>query len=761
MYQHSLMANHKIVVSSYRTPTVLDIQIGDYIEYKGVKYTINTIPNYSKIEHTTDHQYDFNLEHPIYKLYDKSFRFEGQSEFPFFGTLDDFANHLLLQMNEIDPGWTKGEIAETPEQHIPFDGVSCRVALTQGAEAYGAEFFFDGDGKRLNMVIQVGIDRDITLQHGKGNGLYNLTRTYVQEKNIVTRMYGVGGTRNLPVGYPYSRLQLPAPLEASIDLYGVKEGEYRNDDIFPTRTGIVSSVAEYDPETKFNKLTDADLDFDINTYRDKNKTWKIGFQDGELAGEEFEITSYDHMTKTITYLTNSDTTVGLVLPNENFSAKAGDKYKLLDIILPQEYVDTAINDLATETQTELDQSKFPNVAYDLNIDVLHFKREGYELNPGDRIRVIDDDINLDERIRVTSVSYPPAFPDTLWSGMQYNAEIASNFIPYTVQERIIIEQKEAKKAIKDQSKLSKHTKAAIDEIARAAAIQQFERTYIGELAILTGALVVGNPELGAVAGVSGLEDTLEAIRFFAGKDFDNRDTAPFRVNQKGDLWATNAFIEGIINAISGKIGFLKVTGSSLTLGERQNEGGGSTDPWTSGMNYVGFYENYFVYRKNGTVRGQIKELAFNLYNNPGGQPVTEAARVTNTINTTDPTFSSTNIGLAIEASGGNRNIALNLLKGDFVSNGAVVSGINGSSGSFVCNADHHYVWTGSNQTIILPPNATKGRTIHTNTIDYQATYYVEPGAGNGLILPGGSGRYQMAGGRAGTFIFDGANWFVY
>lgn len=563
MYLHSLMSEHKIVVSSYRTPSILDVQIGDWLEYKGVRYTINTIPGYSKVEHTTDHSYDITFEHPIYKLFDKSFRFEGQSEFPFFGTLDDFANHLISQINEIDPGWTKGEIAETPEQHINFDGVSCRVALTEGAEAYGAEFFFDGDGKRLNMVVKVGIDRDITLQYGKGKGLYNLTRTYVQEKNIVTRAFGTGGTRNLPVSYPYSRLQLPYPLEANIDRYGIKEGEYRNDEIIPTRTGTVSSVTPFSADTRFNKLTDINLDFDIKAHLAPGLTAKIGFQDGELAGEEFEITDYDHATRTITYLTNSDTSTGVVMPNETFQAKAGDKYKLFDILLPQSYVDAALEELQTETQAYLDQNKFPQAAYDLNIDVLHFKREGYELNPGDRIRVIDSDIHLDELIRVTSVSYPLAFPEHLWPGMQYNAEIASNFIPYTIQERIIIEQKEAKKAIKDQSKLSRHTQAALEEIARAAAIQQFERTYVGELAILTGALLVGNPSLGAVAGVSGLEDLLTAIRFFAGSDFEDRDTAPFRVDQAGNMWATNAYIEGVINALSGTIGNWEITEGGL------------------------------------------------------------------------------------------------------------------------------------------------------------------------------------------------------
>src|SRR5690606_1410922 len=127
------------------------------------------------------------------------------------------------------------------------------------------------------------------------------------EKNVVTRVFGTGGTRNLPVGYPYSRLQLSDPIEANIDLYGIKEGEYRNEDIVPTRIGTVTTAEPYDPETRFNKLTDTGLDFDINAQLAPGMTAKIGFEDGELAGYEFEITSYDHTTKTITYLTNTDT----------------------------------------------------------------------------------------------------------------------------------------------------------------------------------------------------------------------------------------------------------------------------------------------------------------------------------------------------------------------------------------------------------------------------------------------------------------------
>lgn len=605
-YQHALMSEHKIVVSNLTVPRVLNVQIGDYIVYNGIKYTINTVPNYEKVEHTTNHAYNITFEHPIYTAYNKIFMIEGDSNAPFFGTPDDFVNLWLENMNSIDPTWTKGQVDVMDEIHLTISDSSCRVALTTFTEHQKMEFFFDGpEGKRVNLVAKAGVDTDIELQYGKGNGLYSLARSYVEDKNVVTRVYGIGGSRNLPVGYTKSRLQLDSPLEANIDLYGVIEGQYVNEDIYPTRTGTVTGVTPYDPETKFNKLVDADLPFNIKDQLAPGLTAKISFDNGELAGYEFEITEYDPATKTITYLTNTDTSTGLSMPNSNFQAKAGDNYKLLDIVLPQTYVDEALTKLQGETQSYLDESKFPRVAYDLNIDVLHFKRNGYILNPGDRIRIIDTDINVDMMIRVTSVNYPLAFylDDALWSGMQYSVELANDFIPYTTQERIQIEVREQKKAIKEQSKLSKHTQAALEEIARAAAINQFERTYIGQLAILTGALVVGNPELGAVAGVSGLEDALEAIRFFAGSDFENRENAPFRVDQEGNLWATKATIEGVINALSGTIGDMTLSGGYLsntngnggvliTSPEGQFSGVGvNVLPATSGVKAVARFEN--------------------------------------------------------------------------------------------------------------------------------------------------------------------------
>lgn len=42
------------------------------------------------------------------------------------------------------------------------------------------------------------------------------------------------------------------------------------------------------------------------------------------------------------------------------------------------------------------------------------------------------------------------------------------------------------------------------------------------------------------------EDYANPVRFWAGKDYDNRDTAPFRVLQNGDVYATNTTLSGIL-----------------------------------------------------------------------------------------------------------------------------------------------------------------------------------------------------------------------
>lgn len=76
-------------------------------------------------------------------------------------------------------------------------------------------------------------------------------------------------------------------------------------------------------------------------------------------------------------------------------------------------------------------------------------------------------------------------------------------------------------------------------------------------------LLIQNSSGTVKAGLSGSEDGAK-IRIWAGSS--NPDSAPFRVNESGEAWLTNAHVSGEINASSGIIGGFRITESYLQVG---------------------------------------------------------------------------------------------------------------------------------------------------------------------------------------------------
>ncbi|QEL01586.1 hypothetical protein FKG96_12470 [Olivibacter sp. LS-1] len=442
---HELMGAHRIDVTGLRVARPLNIQIGDTINYKGEIFTINTVDEPTK-HSNFNYEYNIVFEGIRYQLYDKLFMFEDNTDFPFYGTLREHLQLLVDNISEIHLGWTLGIIEETEPKHSSWDNVSCRVALTNIAELFKMEWYLSG--KTINMVKSAGNTTTIRLGYGKGKGLYNLSRQYVEDKNVVTRVYGKGGTRNLPPSYGGNRLSLPEKfLEANVDKYGVKEGVYLNEEIYPKREGTLTSVGPYEnADQRSFTVTDTSLDFDINSQLMEGVEAKIAFNTGELAGFDFVITKYNHSTKTITFKADvSDQ--DYVMPNQNFMAKVGDKYVLWDIIMPQSYEDAAIIQLREETAEYRNQNSVPQVLYGFAIDVLDMKRKGWMVNPGDKVNLEDEQLKVNEEVRINSVTYPIQFPEILEPGTAFQATVA-NFIPYTVQERVIKDTIENQREIK-------------------------------------------------------------------------------------------------------------------------------------------------------------------------------------------------------------------------------------------------------------------------------------------------------------------------
>src|SRR5690606_21462193 len=88
---------------------------------------------------------------------------------------------------------------DAPAQLLEFNGDTCRSALTKIAEAFGMEYRLAG--KNIYLQKSVGTATMLTFEYGRGKGLYTLTRTSIDNKSLITRVYGFGSKRNIDLNY--------------------------------------------------------------------------------------------------------------------------------------------------------------------------------------------------------------------------------------------------------------------------------------------------------------------------------------------------------------------------------------------------------------------------------------------------------------------------------------------------------------------------------------------------------------------------------
>lgn len=436
LFTQKLMGEHKIVVDSI-VHAPLPIQIGDYIEWRGERYYINTAPGMEKINNFT-YRYVIEFEGEIYRLYNKIFMDEGQASFSYHGDPQLFLELLLTNINSIDAGWSIDKVEAAPDQTLTFADESCRSALTKIAEAFEMEFRITG--KSISMQKTVGVDTTLQFEYGRGKGLYSIQRNRIDDKNIVTRVYGFGARKNLDQDYRDGATRLVFEdryLEQNTELYGLREGSVTFDEVYPQRTGTVTSIDATDRRI----IKDTDLNFNVNEYLLEGTVAKIVFKTGALAGYEFEIEYYRNAEQQLRFNPFVEEN-GYTLPNDLNYPEVGDEYTLVDIKMPQSYIAAAELELQTKTQAYLKENSVPRVIYDLNIDEKYIRERGIDLRVGNIVRVLDSDLGINNKVRVVEVSYPLVNPD------QVSAVIADS-IPYTIQERLVANSVDNKTEIRD------------------------------------------------------------------------------------------------------------------------------------------------------------------------------------------------------------------------------------------------------------------------------------------------------------------------
>ncbi|MDV3706696.1 hypothetical protein CMU55_19525 [Elizabethkingia anophelis] len=404
----------------------LNLFLEDKITFRGKDYFLNLMPQVKKLANGR-FTYNMRFEGVAYLLRKlKLFNLDSQGfktgvEFPMTSDIPAFLYLIINNVNKWETKWELGEFpTDTEAKTITFNNENCLAALQRICQEYDQEFDIEQrNGKYIIHIRKVSRTLPYVFEYGKGNGLYDLNRSRVNDSEVVSILYGYGSSQNIPANYrEYSqRLRMPVAVgdyitsQAAIDLFGRVEDVITMDDIKPTFKGVISSVGSL--EKGVQSFSVSNMDFDLKEKNPDGSTKyliagtpaKISVTKGDLAGYDFEIVDYDHSTKTFKIKQIADEK-GLKFPDTStiFSFKVGDEFTLIDIMMPEQYIVNAENKLHEKVLEKYQQVCQNNVKYALNIDPL-FMRDKLKADIGDYASVKDDSFGVDKIIRIIGLKY--------------------------------------------------------------------------------------------------------------------------------------------------------------------------------------------------------------------------------------------------------------------------------------------------------------------------------------------------------------------
>ena len=416
--QVKAIQSDNVLTLSFTLYEYVALEVNDYVDFDGERYWLQE--RYLPDERNTQ---EWKYDVKFYGIESLMRRFlvlnvvDGDPE-PVFTLTAPPREHMALIVKSINDGmggvtdWKVGRVEGTENVVIDYEGKYCPDALKELAgKVPGAEWWVEGQTVNL---CRCEHGEEVSLAYGKG--LTGLSRDKADGAKFYTRLFPVGSSRNIdPEKYGHSQLQLPDGakyVDVNTEKYGIHH-HYEKDafaNIYPRRVGTVTSV-------RSAQVTDEDghpfviwyfrddtLNFDPNTYELADKVKRVSFQEGgELAGlgeEEdgtyyFEV-NFDSDTREFEIITIWPYDDDMQLPGGNLIPKAGDRYILWNIRMPDEYYALA----EEEYLTAVNKYNLENA-----IDVSVYK------GPTDHVYVERNkiDLYLGRRVRLESAEY---FPET-------------------------------------------------------------------------------------------------------------------------------------------------------------------------------------------------------------------------------------------------------------------------------------------------------------------------------------------------------------
>ena len=396
------LSGNKYVSFTISSKNDLDLKIGDYVLVGNEKYEIFEPIDIEESNGVFTYPLTFYFQG--YKLNNSIITDEGATTFAYHGEVSDFMTLLIDSLNEDYPEFTLGTIQNGSILDLSFDNSNCMAALQTVCE--NAKMEWDITGTIITVKSRIGEETDHVFEYGRNKGSYSVKLAKVANASITTRMIGKGGTLNLPADYvsPDSpkRLNLgDEVIEKNVEKYGKITGVYVNENIYPrliNKTVLGVTVPENIEEAGSWKIK-LDIPFNLSEYYAENEIPVVKFQTGDLTGLNFEIVenSWNNTDKTLSIIVKEEED-GYYLPNANRQPRVGDVFVLLNINMPQSYIDEATQELREATQNELNKKCEPQYAPSLSVQKHYIKKKGISLNIGDGITVKIGRRNITTRI---------------------------------------------------------------------------------------------------------------------------------------------------------------------------------------------------------------------------------------------------------------------------------------------------------------------------------------------------------------------------
>ncbi len=420
--QQKEISGLNLVRLTFTLPFFVHFMVEDWAMVFGETYYITMRPIVVK-EGNRNYAYTLDMEGEQYKLGRALYMQENViSQYfnnPFF--INDKAEVMMtLLLRNVqrvfpDDGWKLGFVEDTEIRNVQFDGMNCLEVLNLLAEQFETEWLIEGRTihlyRRTNAVNHI-------FRQGENEALYSITQQPQDNSNKVNRLYVYGGSKNLPANYRNGRTRLSIgaiPYIEGDTSDGVWEDSVIFDDIIPVNNGEVSGVTSNPLQ-----FIDTAIPFNVNGQLMDGVTAKVTFETGQLAGYEFEISSFNNTTKTFTINKNTQESA-IDIPSEALKPTIGDKYFVFDIRMPNELTEQAEDRLRIKGQQYMDERNNPqnNEAFTVACNPLYFKRNGVVLRLADGVLLKDDEMGIDTFKRVIKITRSVRNPHL------YTAELAN------------------------------------------------------------------------------------------------------------------------------------------------------------------------------------------------------------------------------------------------------------------------------------------------------------------------------------------------